>query len=983
MSTPAPEPSSDSEGDWEEIVPADSEPSKDKTLEITISLPHEAPDSKSKPRISPAERLLRINCHKLHTLALLANAWVRNRWINDELLQARLVSLTPMALQTAFAMIHKSRIPDVGRRGRMFETALRGLVDWWSTEFYTVAFEGHLRSRTFDDVRRAMGDDQDWDTDALREMLDDDGETVRGPKSLMKYALKQRGTRDMSAQLFTALCRGLGIPARLVVSLQSAPWQTPKAPSKGKGKAKAPEEVQVVDPKGKGKAKEADVAVFPGGGQRLDGGTVAEPSEKTKGKAPIKLRKQKDKGNVLGVPSTPSTSAAVELGLPLTDPATTPPVFWTEVFSRPDGRWFPVDPIRNRVNQPKDFDPATASGDPATLKRIQAENRLVYVLAFEDDGFARDVTRRYAKRFTERVVKMQGARQAAWWARVVEGVTRPYRLNRDDVEDAELDTVQLLEGMPTTIAGFKDHPMYVLTRHLTQTQTIHPPPPLTREVGKFRGEPVYPRSAVVSLKTAENWLRSAGRSIREGEQPLKLVKARATTLGRMREVAVLKDGLRTAGEDDQGEVMTGLYAFSQTELYVPDPVVDGVIPKNNFGNIDLYVPSMLPAGAAHIPYKGTAKLAKQLGFDYAEAVIGFEFRNRRATPVINGIVVAEENESAILEAYWEAEQDAAAKARAKKRDRVLKRWVRLVHGLRIRQSLQEEYKDRPMRTVDDAGEVRFFFVVAPPALVRELMLGLVQDIEIRPGLAGGGFLDEADAVVQAFRLPKAYLPAPDGVASGSGTRNDDDGAGGGGDDTGQNGPIDYAMDVDPEDVVVEDPIADPDPEMVVVPKTMQQLAEETAAKLQLELAKNAMDEDELVFAEPVVVTKRQQQARGKKAQQARNSNGNGNANGRKPATAKGTTSAKSKAKAKVKTTPTRRGASVRKRRRRRDGDTEDEEEEDDEHDASEDEDVEVSPAKRARTTTAPAPTRMLRPRRASTKAVIDYDETGDGDDDDE
>ncbi len=30
-------------------------------------------------------------------------------------------------------------------------------------------------------------------------------------------------------------------------------------------------------------------------------------------------------------------------------------------------------------------------------------------------------------------------------------------------------------------------------------------------------------------------------------------------------------------------------------------VVQGKVPKNDFGNIDLYVPSMLPAGAAHIP----------------------------------------------------------------------------------------------------------------------------------------------------------------------------------------------------------------------------------------------------------------------------------------------------------------------------------------------------------------------------------------------
>lgn len=29
--------------------------------------------------------------------------------------------------------------------------------------------------------------------------------------------------------------------------------------------------------------------------------------------------------------------------------------------------------------------------------------------------------------------------------------------------------------------------------------------------------------------------------------------------------------------------------------------MQGKVPKNRFGNIDLYVPSMLPKGAAHIP----------------------------------------------------------------------------------------------------------------------------------------------------------------------------------------------------------------------------------------------------------------------------------------------------------------------------------------------------------------------------------------------
>lgn len=40
--------------------------------------------------ISHAERLTRIDCHKIHTVALLVNARIRNRWLNDELLQVGL-----------------------------------------------------------------------------------------------------------------------------------------------------------------------------------------------------------------------------------------------------------------------------------------------------------------------------------------------------------------------------------------------------------------------------------------------------------------------------------------------------------------------------------------------------------------------------------------------------------------------------------------------------------------------------------------------------------------------------------------------------------------------------------------------------------------------------------------------------------------------------------------------------------------------------
>lgn len=138
-------------------------------------------------------------------------------------------------------MIHKSRVPDQNKRGCLFEAAVDRLVTWWSETFFSITPTGHIRNRTFEEVEEeiALASEDDG------EEPDDNGyECVRSTESLMKHALMRRGSRDTSAQLFTALCRALDIPARLVVSLQSVPWksavgrQAPKRDS-SKGKAKA------------------------------------------------------------------------------------------------------------------------------------------------------------------------------------------------------------------------------------------------------------------------------------------------------------------------------------------------------------------------------------------------------------------------------------------------------------------------------------------------------------------------------------------------------------------------------------------------------------------------------------------------------------------------------------------------------------------------------------------------------------------------
>lgn len=140
--------------------------------------------------------------------------------------------------------------------------------------------------------------------------------------------------------------------------------------------------------------------------------------------------------------------------------------------------------------------------------------------------------------------------------------------------------------MPSSIGGFKDHPLYVLVsvlninehlynslnrryaleRHLKRDQVIHP----YTQIGRFRGEPVFSRSDVLSLKTSENWMRS-GRIIKAGEQPLKDVKVRAVTVARKRAVEMAKS---EGGGGTEGEVTQGMYAEWQTELYMPAPIID-------------------------------------------------------------------------------------------------------------------------------------------------------------------------------------------------------------------------------------------------------------------------------------------------------------------------------------------------------------------------------------------------------------------------
>jgi len=101
--------------------------------------------------------------------------------------------------------------------------------------------------------------------------------------------------------------------------------------------------------------------------------------------------------------------------------------------------------------------------------------------------------------------------------------------------------------------------------------------------------------------------------------------------------------------DEAGEESAGvaLYALFQTEIYVPPPVVRGRVPRNAYGNLDVYVPSMIPKGGVHVKSPDASRAARLIGVDYADAVVGFQFKGRHGTAVVQGAIVAEEYREAV------------------------------------------------------------------------------------------------------------------------------------------------------------------------------------------------------------------------------------------------------------------------------------------------------------------------------------------------
>lgn len=134
-----------------------------------------------------------------------------------------------------------------------------------------------------------------------------------------------------------------------------------------------------------------------------------------------------------------------------------------------------------------------------------------------------------------------------------------------------------------------------------------------------------------------------------------------------------------------------LFGIWQTQDYEPPTAENGVVPRNAYGNVELFKPTMLPKKTVHIQLPGLNKVCKKLNIDCAQAVVGFDFNGGYSHPVFDGFVVCEEFAEKVIDA-WNREQDEVERREEEKREkRVLDNWKKLIKGLLIKEKLKNKY----------------------------------------------------------------------------------------------------------------------------------------------------------------------------------------------------------------------------------------------------------------------------------------------------
>ncbi|KAL5013590.1 hypothetical protein ScPMuIL_007860 [Solemya velum] len=340
---------------------------------------------------------------------------------------------------------------------------------------------------------------------------------------------------------------------------------------------------------------------------------------------------------------------------------------WIEVYLKSEDMWMCIDCSRGKIMKPEEI----SAG---------ATQPLQYIVAYHNDRSLKDVTAKYDPQFLNKTSKKVRV-SSEWWEETI----APFRSKdnkREKKEDAGLKAALIDKPFPTSIADFKGHPLYVLTRHLLKFEAIYPDTAIP--LGYIRREPIYARELVHEMHSRETWYKD-GLCVKPGELPYKMVKSRP------------KPGKK---RDNPDALDLELFGKWQTETYVPPDAKDGKVPKNEYGSVELYQPFMLPGGTVQMTENGLNRIARKLGIDCAPAHTGWDFHGCSSHPVYEGIIVCKEFEEVLRNAWVEDQENQIKRQTEKREKRVYSHWKLFIKSLLIKERLKKRFNLEERKDID-------------------------------------------------------------------------------------------------------------------------------------------------------------------------------------------------------------------------------------------------------------------------------------------
>ena len=291
---------------------------------------------------------------------------------------------------------------------------------------------------------------------------------------------------------------------------------------------------------------------------------------------------------------------------------------WVDIYSPSKSSWIAVDVVSGNIDLNQN---AMETLIVNRCRRIESKSNkkcLSYVIAIDAYNNISDVTKRYANKYFGKSCKGR----IKEWELILGLGKRPIPVSLQSIyyeEQTKLAELAVQEPMPTTISDLQSHPLFILEKNIPAHKLLK-----DKEipVGKVRGINVYRKTQLMNLFPKEKWLKM-GKSVKNDARPLSTIKRKKRS----------RSDLETETHTEYQ-----LYSIEQVEELVPPQLVNGHIPKNKFNNIEIYHPNMVPIDCVHIPYKEAADVCRELGLEYVNCVVGFDFAKGGGFPIYLGVV---------------------------------------------------------------------------------------------------------------------------------------------------------------------------------------------------------------------------------------------------------------------------------------------------------------------------------------------------------